>query len=356
MYKNATRPLSILAALVLLAMLCGCASAGSQSSSVTSPVSDGLTATPTVSILSPQPNATVTGPFRVQATVSDSTNLMLHLLLDGTEVFSNQASAIDTTISAADGPHRLTVQARSTTGQITAADVNFVASSAITNPPPTFSVVADHLEEQSDWQTCGNCGNTGGAVGNTATYLMERGITLPATDGSSARFSIGGPYPYANGYWWEKHTAPAARINQLRYEFDLYVPIESASAPQAIEFECQQQIDGYIYNFAFQADYSSKTWRVFDYVNRAWNPTTVPLTLLTAGAWHHIIADYHTADAVVYHDSLTIDGTIYPVNLTHAAKFVGGTSRQFTNAFQLDLNKIPTPFAVYVDAMKVSYN
>ena len=70
---------------------------------------------------------------------------------------------------------------------------------------------------------------------------MSRGITAPAIDGNStsAEYSIGGPYAYANGYWYISHTAPKAPVQALTYDFWLYVPSGSENAPQAIEFECQ---------------------------------------------------------------------------------------------------------------------
>jgi hypothetical protein len=42
------------------------------------------------------------------------------------------------------------------------------------------------------------------------------------------------------------------------------------------------------------------------------------------------------------------------LHIQHAAK-PGTTSREFENAFQLDLNSKPTAYHVYVDNMKISY-
>ena len=359
LWRSRRKSLLLSGLILLLAFSVACGSAGKSSTSsptqipTPGPAAPATTA-PTVSILSPQANSTVTGPVRVQATVS--INSSLKLLLDGTQIWADQATALDTTISAGDGQHHLCVQATDSTGTVTEAAVDFIAASAPREPSPAFSVVIDRIEEQSAWLTCGNCGNTGGSVGNTATYLMERGISLPSLDSSAARYSIGGSYSYANAYWYIRQPAPATRINNLRYEFDLFIPAEFASAPQAIEFECQQQIGGYIYNFAWQAEYPQKIWRTFDYVNRRWDSTSVAVNQLTPDQWHHIVAEYHTTDTTVVHDALTIDGTRYDVGVTHSAKYVGGTSKALTNAFQLDLNKAPTPYSVYVDGMKVSYN
>jgi hypothetical protein len=187
---------------------------------------------------------------------------------------------------------------------------------------------------------------------------MTRGITTPSLSGSSAEFSIGGNYPYANAYWYYRHAPRDTQINSLRYEFDLFLPAGSENAPQAIEFECQQRLNGYVYNFAWQAEYPSDRWRVFNYTAKAWESAGISLQRFTPNTWHHIVAEYHN-DATsqkTYHDALTVDGVRYPLNIVHDATPSGNQTNEFTNAFQLDLNGTPVPYSVYVDNMKVTMN
>jgi hypothetical protein len=207
----------------------------------------------------------------------------------------------------------------------------------------------------SGWLTCGACGNTGG-TGAVANYSMTRGITSPSESGSSAEFSISGP-AFKNGYWYiAQHPIPPGGLQYLSYAFDLYVPSGSQNAPQAIEFELQQGLNGWTYNFAWQAEYPGNVWRVFNYVQRKWEATSIALTHFSPGTWHHVLAEFHTDPVkhVVYHDALTIDGVRHQVNLAHSAKSTG-QSNYLHNAFQLDLNKSGTPYHVYVDNMTVSY-
>jgi hypothetical protein len=64
-------------------------------------------------------------------------------------------------------------------------------------PPPTPSgVVLSHLED-SQWLTCGNCGNSNG--GPAASYSWKRGIATPSEDGSSTEFSIASAQAFTNG-------------------------------------------------------------------------------------------------------------------------------------------------------------
>jgi hypothetical protein len=215
--------------------------------------------------------------------------------------------------------------------------------------------VLDNIQQLSGWLTCGNCGNTG-AAGATATYSMTQGITSPSESGSSAEFSISGPYAYSNAYWYYRHQAPNAAMSSLVYQFDLYLPSASGNAPQAIEFECQQQLNGYVYNFAWQADYASNSWRVFNYTAKKWEDSGIPLQRFAPDTWHHIIAEYHNDGSahVTYHDALTVDGARHPVNITHQATPTSSAGAGFTNAFQLDLNGTPVSYSVYVDKMRVT--
>ncbi len=220
--------------------------------------------------------------------------------------------------------------------------------------PPAGSTVIDRLEESTDWETCGSCGNSGGA-GEEAFYSIERGINSPALDGSSTQFKIGGSHPYKNAYWYIKHYGtPSKPLSYLKYEFELYIPSAYAHAPQAIEFECQQKAGGHIYNFAWQADYAHQQWRIFNYASRVWESSGLSFAGFTPGTWHHVIAEFHATGTEVVHDALTIDGVRRIVNIHHAAK-AGSTGEYLTNAFQLDLNGSPTPYQVYVDAMSITY-
>jgi hypothetical protein len=210
------------------------------------------------------------------------------------------------------------------------------------------------VQQWTGWTTCGACGNPGG-VGAPPTYSLFRGITFPTLSGSSSEFDISGTVPYSDAYWYYQHQPITAALKSLLYEFDLYVPAGSENAPQAIEFECQQRLNGYLYNFAWQAEYPDNQWRVFNYNASKWENAGIPLQRFSPGAWHHIVAEYHN-DAIThttYHDALTVDGVRFPLNIAHPATPTTA-GNEFTNAFQLDLNYAPTAFHVFVDNMRIT--
>jgi hypothetical protein len=298
-----------------------------------------------------QPTATTsTSPMAVAATVNTPVQA-LQLYVDGKKLTESLTTSLTGSVSLSLGQHRLAFQAIDKYKNVTKT-VKYVTITQPLLPTTAFA----NQQESSSWQTCGNCGNNG-AQGKVATYTMTRGLTSPTLDGTStsAQFSIGGPYPYTNGYWFLRHTAPTTNLKTLVYDFYLYVPVESAKAPQAIEFECQHTVNYYVHNFAWQADYASKVWRTFDYTNNKWVPTTVAFAGFTPGTWHHIVAQYHEEGANTVHDALTVDGVRSVVNITRAGTPTTQSGASFTNAFQLDLNGVPTAYSVFVDKMTVSY-
>jgi hypothetical protein len=225
-------------------------------------------------------------------------------------------------------------------------------------PPPTSTgspTVIDNIEDSNNWLTCGACGNSGG-TGALAHYSVTPNLPSPSEDGSATQFSIAATVPFTNAYWYQTHTPVQNQFTLLTYEFDLLVPGGMENAPQAIEFECQQILSGWVYNFAFQADYGRNLWRVFNYGAKMWESASIPLQQFAPETWHHIMAEYHndTTTHTVFHDALTVDGVRYTVNMTHDA-FFSGANDQFTNAFQLDSNGHPDAYNVYVDRMKVTY-
>lgn len=186
-------------------------------------------------------------------------------------------------------------------------------------------------------------------------YDLSQNISSPSLSGSSTDFWITGGPAYSGGYYFIEQPPVPKAVSYLRYEFDLYLPAQYASAPQALEFECQQNANGYTYNYAWQADYATRTWRVFNYTTKHWEITGIPFQPFTPDTWHHIIAMYHASGTQIIHDSITVDGVTTPVtvNGTHDALFTGN-GLELTNAFQVDLDGNSSPYHVYVDNMKVS--
>jgi hypothetical protein len=182
---------------------------------------------------------------------------------------------------------------------------------------------------------------------------MNQGISNPSLSGQAADFYVNGGPAFTGGYYFIEQPTVTNPVSYLRCDFDLFVPEQYASAPQAIEFEVQQTTNGNTYNFAWQADYASNTWRVFNYTTKQWEPTGIQLQRFTPDTWHHITALFHAAGTQAIHDSLIVDGQSYNANIAHEAT-QAGTRLEFTTGFQVDLNAASTPYHVFVDNMQVA--
>ena len=220
---------------------------------------------------------------------------------------------------------------------------------------PTGATVIDNIQNQT-WLTCGACGNEGG-TGPIASYSFTTGITSPSEDGLSTQFSIAAAVPFTNGYFYQFHSPVSDQFALLTYEFDLFIPAGSENAPQAIEFQCQQQLAGWIYNFAWQADYGRGIWRVFNYGSQQWETSGLSFQRFSPGTWHHVMAEYHNnaASHSVFHDALTVDGVRTPVNIRHDAILASSGNDKFSNSVQLDSNNLPSPYSIFIDKMKITY-
>lgn len=240
----------------------------------------------------------------------------------------------------------------STSSASSTASTSAPASSAQTTSTPAASTVISNIQSQAGWQTCGGCGNVGG-TGQGPDYNLTQGISSPSISGSATDFSVNGGPAYAGAYYFVEQPTLANPVSNLRYEFDLYIPGQYASTPQGIEFEVQQTTNGNTYNFAWQADYDSNTWRVFNYTTKTWEPTGIQFQRFAPDTWHHIAAVFHAAGTQAIHDSLIVDGQTYNTNISHEATQTG-TRLEFTNGFQVDLNAASTPYHVFVDNMKMT--
>jgi Big-like domain-containing protein len=103
---------------------------------------------PSVTICTPAPNATVTSPVHVVATSNSSPPAStLQIYLDGKAVFTVKAASLDTSISAASGTHRLTVQASN--GTIFKSTENITVSGGTPPPPGNFSGIFTYKNDNS---------------------------------------------------------------------------------------------------------------------------------------------------------------------------------------------------------------
>ena len=312
-------------------------------------------------------NGAGTGTSVPVAAAGSNIIIAMKLYVDGQDppAFSTNSNNLNTTVSLSPGTHNLVVNAWDNPGNVYQQSINVTVGGASASPPPPSggsggsvpappanATVISNIQNQNGWRTCGGCGNNGGA-GTGPQYDISQGIYSPSISGSSADFYVSSGPVYSGAYYFIEQPTVPNPVTYLKYEFDLYIPSQYVNAPQALEWECQENANGYTYNFAWQADYGSGHLRVFNYTTKNWEDTGIPFQKLSGGTWHHIIALNHASGTQTVHDSITIDGVTTPVNITHQALYTGN-GPELTNAFQLDLDQNGTPYQVYLDNMKVT--
>jgi hypothetical protein len=207
------------------------------------------------------------------------------------------------------------------------------------------------------WKTAGNLGNTG-ATGATAIYSKK------VYADTLAEWSIapepGSTQQFQNGYWFYEVGAQNLAV-YFEYEFDLWVP--AAAKPNCIEFELQQQINGMVFNYALQAQYSGGQWRSYNFgekmPDRGWAPTGLPFVPFVTNQWHHLKAQFErTRDIRTRHVALEINGAHHEFDIQRDAYNleVGRyATDKFNVGFQLDMKLDSGPFSVFTKNLTVRY-
>ena len=107
-------------------------------------------ASPSVTICSPASGATATSPVRVVAGTTDSQPVtLLQIYVDGAKVYQVSGSSLDTSLSLNSGSHRLTVQAKDSTGAIFKSTIFITVSSGSSGASPLNHIVVIMMQNQS---------------------------------------------------------------------------------------------------------------------------------------------------------------------------------------------------------------
>jgi hypothetical protein len=215
-------------------------------------------------------------------------------------------------------------------------------------PPTTLTQTIPNIQAlpATKWIQPGNAGDSGGSSGRTnGTWTYTPGI---APD-YEATFSAQPGYPYNAGYWYTT-LGKFDWANKWTYHLEVKFPtLADFTASQAIEFELQQDVNNYVFNMAWQADFRGvrKTWSTFDYAAKVWNSTGIPVDFNLFNHQQYCVMEavYTRTLTTVTHVSLKINGQIYLINKTRTG--VIRTLTPHTNAaFQLDSNYLGTPYIV----------
>ena len=305
-----------------------------------------------VTVSSPSSGSSVGSPvhFVAQATSSSSSTPItsMRIYVDNASVYVAAAKSIDTNVTIANGSHSITVQAWDSAGHVykSAFSITVQTSSVI---PPTATVFSK-VEEMTNWQSCDVCAGAGGN-GPTTPHWMAQFQTSPSLDGASAEFFVGGNTPYAAALWW-KQLGPIDSVTHFVYDMNFY--LTDSTAPQALEFDVNQSVNGKKYIFGTECDFhGNQTWRVWD-SSLHWQDTGVSCAAAhSAKVWHSLRWEFErTSGGHTHFIAVTVDGVRKSVDRFYNPQ--ASSVRELNLAFQMDGNSTMTDYKVWLDKVKLS--
>ena len=282
----------------------------------------------------------------------------MRVYVDQLAVYFAFSNSINAQIFIAPGQHTIEVMAEDTQGYISATPLNVTVT---TQAPQT---VISGIQNLPGWLDCGKnfaagsgrTGQTCASGGGDPNSSLTQNVSSPSMDGSSAAFSISPSSPACPGYCNQLYWNPVAGGNVSHFIYDLYFMIDDPTAPQALEFDLNQTYNGVRWVWGSECNFKADGhWDIWDDATGVWVETNIPClsSQFQANAWNHIIWDVQQAGNNVQYNTLTVNGTVYPVNITYANQ-PSWTLEEIDTAFQMDLDAIGTPYHVWLDKVNLT--
>jgi hypothetical protein len=301
-----------------------------------------------VTISSPAPGSTTGSPVHFVATGSMSGTVTAMQIYDGsTKKYQVSGSKIDTYLSLASGTHSITIKVWNSAGQssYTKETINVSGSSTgSTSTAPSTAKTYSNVDQMTGWSSCGACAGIGGS-GSVVAYSMKQNQSSPSMDGRSAVFYLGSGKAYSDALWW-KQLGPNPAVSHLVY--DTYFYYTDAGAPQSLEFDVNQALNGYKYIFGTQCSLrGSHTWDVWDNVNKTWRSTGIACSSLPTYKWNHLVWELERTGGKLHFISVTLNGVKHYVNRYYSPR--ASSTKELNVAFQMDGNYKQTAYKVWLD-------
>lgn len=306
-----------------------------------------------VNVTAPADASTVGALVHVVASASSGNPVTaMKIYLDNIDMFTVNASQLDTTVSASSGSHLLVVQAWDTTGAVYKQSLNVNVDSSVPtgSPVPSGAIVQSNIQQMAGWQNCTVCAGAGGS-GPSATFGTLQGVSSPSLSGASMQFSIGGSTPYSDVLWWRQLGGNNA-ITHFQYEVDFY--LTNPGAAQALEFDVNQSNGTYKFIFGTQCDIrGAGAWAVWDTAGQAWVNTGIPCSAPSAYQWHHLTWELYRDDFQAHFVALTLDGVKHSVNMAFWVQ--PSNVSEINVAFQMDGDYAQHAYDAWLDNVTLSY-
>jgi hypothetical protein len=222
-------------------------------------------------------------------------------------------------------------------------------------PPgvPDGAHIDEALQTLPNWEWCTATldGHPCASGLGDATSSMTQGQGDPSLSGKAAEFKLGGPTRYSNALWW-KQLGPNSEPTHFVY--DVYFYMTDPSAPEALEFDVNQSMNGVRYTWGTECSYrDTGHWDIWNPEAGAWVTTSVACPQVSAKEWHHLTWTVERVNGQAHYISVELDGDVHTVDKYYNPQpHYDGDG--VNAAFQLDGNYRQDPYSVWLDNVSLS--
>ncbi len=262
---------------------------------------------------------------------------------------SNTASSTTSSTASTSSSQSTTTSSSATSTTSTTSNTANNNSNTSNDPViPTNAIVATAIQTIPNWQWCTaelNRQPCASGLGN-ATSSMTPEQASPSLSGKSALFAIGGKTQYSNALWWQYLPSDS---QSTHFVYDLYFYVNDPSAPEALEFDVNQNFGGVRFVWGTECSYqNTKHWDIWNSATGKWVTTQAPCPQVAANQWHHLIWQFERVNGKEHYISVTLDNNVMPVDLYFSPQ-QPYSGDGISVAFQMDGDYRQQPYNVWLD-------
>jgi len=217
-----------------------------------------------------------------------------------------------------------------------------------------------NIDQKTGWASCDVCSGPGGA-GVATDHSILQGVSSPALNGASTKFTLTPSASYATALWWND---VGGHDSATHLVYDLYFYMVNPAAAQALEFDVNQTrvADSTKYIFGTECDIrGTHTWRYYDNVAKKWVSSGIACSTPPAYKWNHLVLEFQrvpatsSSSASLQWIAVTLNGVKSYLNGSSAPHTGTGSYSHLNVAFQMDANKTATTYSVWLDKVALTY-
>ena len=249
----------------------------------------------------------------------------------------------------------------------TATQISTPTQTPTPTPTPQGTVITNIQTASGNWQMQGQIppyysGCTTNCQG--VTFAIDYGITNPSLSNNATKFSLGGTVPDGDALFSAQlmgQNAPQLQdvdhkllpsIHHFIYDSQFYV--SDANATPVLEFDITMSMNGMGWVWDTQCSHRDGNWDTWSIVSNRWVPSGVPCK--SVQGWNHVVIQMERMpDNSLHFQSIALNGTTYPVDITYPVGMANANGWGVTANYQMDGNSPQVESSTYLDNFSVTY-